>query len=311
MGPYTIIAFSVNGYVSLTGFSSLPLFRWGRISSQQSRNPLRHESRYLPIVRAMSLKTFIPELGELSTAETMSEMQLAARRVTGEQCRQLLQLKRKSHISNCYEHNYNRLQSIEQHQAMQRARLTRTTILPLNAYDWREPNEKSPDDDILVNTVTLHHHVHWHSHFPEATSHGQVRLRRWGFRWTKSAYRHQLHDESSLTEEVSSGEAHLRCEWGYCDPILDVHLRFRRIRTAITASIPVDRIPIWSCGTTLTASLSLYRDGNRVSQWLAVGAHQYRDYWISRQFILHRSPVRGWGWCMQSKFGALTVPARN
>jgi len=144
MRPYTIIAFSVNGYASLTGFASLPLFRRARIRSQQFDNALRHESRYLPIIRATSLKTFILQSGELSRAETISKMHLAARRVTGQQCRRLLQVERqllhtsnerKSHTVYCNEHKYNRLQSIEQHQAMQRSRLTRMTILPLNAYD--------------------------------------------------------------------------------------------------------------------------------------------------------------------------------
>jgi len=142
MLPYTNIAFSVNGYVSLTGLASLPLLRRRRIRSQQCENALRHESRYLPITRATNLQTFILQPGELSTAETISEIHSAARRITGQQCRPLLQVerqlpqtphKRKSYISYCYEYNYNRLQSIEQHQAMKRSRLTRTTILPLNA----------------------------------------------------------------------------------------------------------------------------------------------------------------------------------
>jgi len=98
----------------------------------------------LPIIRATSLRTFILQSGELSKAETISEMHSAVRRVIGQQCRQLLQVerqllrtsnKRKSRTIYCNKHNYNRLQSIEQHPAMQRARLTRTTILPLNAYD--------------------------------------------------------------------------------------------------------------------------------------------------------------------------------
>jgi len=42
-----------------------------------------------------------------------------------------------------------------------------------NLYDWREPNEKSLDEDIWVNTVTLHDYANLHSHFPESTSHGQ------------------------------------------------------------------------------------------------------------------------------------------
>jgi len=299
-------------------------------------------------------------------------MHSAARRVTGLQCQQLLQVerqllqtsdKRKSHTNYCDEHNYNRLQSIEQHQALQRSRLTRTTILPLNAYDWREPNEKSPDDDIWVNTVILHDQS---ATTEERLSTNEIRLLRSTTRW-------------KFTYEGEAIEAHFRWKSVYCDRILDVRLPFRRIHTAMTAyatrwkllainwhrkkSIPVERIPFlriqspiptmlqtrmpctrhlvairnyyqsWttikrpgneripnlSCGTMLTASFSLHRDGNQVSQWLALGAHWYRDFLISRLFLpptlgwgnVYRPPVHGWGRCMQSKFGALTVPARN
>jgi len=135
MHPYTITAFSVNGDVSLTGFASLPLFRRARIRSQQCQNALGHESRYLPIIRAMSLTMFILQSGHSSRVEKISEMHSTVRRVTGQQCRQLLQLERTSHTIHSNEHNHNRLQSNEQHQAMQRSRLTRMTILPSNAYD--------------------------------------------------------------------------------------------------------------------------------------------------------------------------------
>jgi len=83
MCPYTIIAFSVNGYASLTGFASLPLFQRARIRSQQFDNALRHESRYLPITQALSLRICILQSGELARAETISEMYTAAGRVTG------------------------------------------------------------------------------------------------------------------------------------------------------------------------------------------------------------------------------------
>jgi len=91
-----------------------------------------------------------------------------------------------------------------------RERDWRERLLPLNAYDWRQPNEKSPDDDIWVNTVTLHDPVLLHSHFPESTSHSQcapmeerlsaneIRLQRSTTRW-KFTY-----------EEMTSGEPHLR-----------------------------------------------------------------------------------------------------
>ena len=145
-------------------------------------------------------------------------------------------------------------------------------------------------------------------------------------------------------EKLSNAKAHLRWESRYCDRILDVHLRFRRIPTAMTAyaieskrrsfkltppklirvewipflRIPSQlptmlrtlmhctrhlaairkyyqqwtinrpgnkRIPNWSCGTTLTTSISLFQDDNQVSQWLARGAHKHRDFLISRLFI--------------------------
>jgi len=35
-----------------------------------------------------------------------------------------------------------------------------------------------------------------------------------------------------------------------------------------------ERIPHWSCGTMLTASLTVYQDSNSVSQWLALEAHK-------------------------------------
>jgi len=86
MRPYTIIALSVSGYASLTGFASLPLFPRAIIRSQEFDNALRYESRYLPITRALSLRTFILQSGELAKAETILEMYSAARRVTGLLC---------------------------------------------------------------------------------------------------------------------------------------------------------------------------------------------------------------------------------
>jgi len=164
MRPYTIIAFAVNGYASLTGFASLPLFRWLRIRSQQCENAMWDESRYLPILWATNLKTFILQSGEWSRGETIWKMHSAARCITSQQCRQLLQVhlhllhtsnKRKLHTVYCNEQNYNRLQSIKQHQAMERSRLTRTTILHPNAYDWWEPNEKSTSHDRRAPTKEI------------------------------------------------------------------------------------------------------------------------------------------------------------
>ena len=228
---------------------------------------------------------------------------------------------------------------------MQRVRLTKTTLLPLNAYGRQELNQKSLDDNIWVNTVTLHDPVHLHSHFSESTSHGQCAPMEERLSANEFRLQRQLQDESRLKyEKLSDGETHFCWEWRYCYLILDVHLRFQRIpipRDSITLPIPTmlwtlmlciphlaviqkyyqwwttimrpgnARIPLWSCGTKLTASLFLYRDGNRVSQWLALGAHKYRDFLILRLFIHHRSPVHGWGRCMQSKFWALTAPAQN
>jgi hypothetical protein len=116
MRLYTIIAFSVNGFVSLTAFTSLPLFRRARIQSQQFENARRHGSGYLPITRALSLKTFTRQSGESARAERISSMHSAARRVTCQHCRQLLQVerqllhtsnKRKLHTIYCKNYNYN------------------------------------------------------------------------------------------------------------------------------------------------------------------------------------------------------------
>jgi len=84
---------SVNGYVLLTGFASLPLFRQvRRIRSQQSRNPLQHESIDLPITRAMSLKKFILQSSHLTEAEMILMIQWPPKRVS--QCRQFLRVPR-------------------------------------------------------------------------------------------------------------------------------------------------------------------------------------------------------------------------
>jgi len=152
-------------------------------------------------------------------------MHSTARLVRGLQCRQLLQVQRqllhkwKSHTIYCNEHNCNWLQSIEPHQAMQRSRLTRTTILPLNAYDWWGPNEKSPDNDIWVNTVVLHDQS---APTEERLSTNEIRLQRSTTRW-------------EFTYGGEAMEAHLQWKSVYCDRILDVCVPFRRIPTAMTA----------------------------------------------------------------------------
>jgi len=71
-----------------------PIFDKQEYEVKQFENALRHESRYLPITRALSLRTFILQSGELSRAETISQMHSAVRRVTGLECRQLLQVER-------------------------------------------------------------------------------------------------------------------------------------------------------------------------------------------------------------------------
>jgi hypothetical protein len=93
---------------------------------------------------------------------------------------------------------------------MQSVLLTRTSILPLNAYNRQELNQKSPDAYILVNMERLRDQVDMHSHFPEYTPHGQCapmeeRLSANNFRQQR-----QLHNERQLTyEKFSVGEAHV------------------------------------------------------------------------------------------------------
>jgi len=88
--PYTIIASPVNGDVSLTGFTSLPLFWQSRIRSQQFENALQHLSGCLLITRVLSFKMFILQSGKLTWAERISKMQSAVRRVTSQT------------VDNCY-----------------------------------------------------------------------------------------------------------------------------------------------------------------------------------------------------------------
>jgi hypothetical protein len=149
-------------------------------TSKNTRSPipnkLHQQSRYLPIIQVMSHKIFVLQCGHSSGVETISKMHSTARPLTGRQCRKLLQLQTKRQTMYCNKHNYNLLQSIVQHQVMQRPQLTSTTRLHLNAYDRWQHKVKPPANDIEDNTVTLH--VQW--------------TKESFFMLTKSGYRDQL-----------------------------------------------------------------------------------------------------------------------
>ena len=99
---------------------------------------------------------------------------------------------------------------------MQRTRLTRMTILPLNLVNWREYNEKSPDDHVWVNTVTLHNQCP----YGEAV-------------WERNQRMKRIYT-MEFTFERDAIEAHWQRKSVYCDRILDVCLAFWGILTAMT-----------------------------------------------------------------------------
>jgi hypothetical protein len=243
MRPYTIIAFSVNGYASLTRFASLPLFRRGRIRSQQCENAMWYESRYLPIIRAMSLKTFILQSGELTRAETILE-------ILGSETRYRSIM---STISTSRKTTPTDIRQDEiAYDLLRRAQLQSTAVnwaAPSDAESAIDENDYiTPERVRLTRTqreVTRRRYLSQHGYiarscalaFPFPGVYLSRSMCAYGGeafcernRATEINYTMKVHPE-----EMPSGEAHLRWEGGYCDRILDVRLRFRRIPTAMTA----------------------------------------------------------------------------
>jgi hypothetical protein len=157
--------------------------------------------------------------GQLSRAETISKMHSAAKRVPGQQCRQLLQIE-SSYTRPTKAHRIHPIatstMTIDCSQLSCTKRCRDRDRRERLYYPFQGTTDKTPkrshqttifestwlDCTIMCTCIPISRRLH-----PMV----KVRLRRSGFLRTKSANRDQLYRQSSLTEEkLSDSEARLR-----------------------------------------------------------------------------------------------------